>query len=120
MRVCSGMIRLFPLGLICAFGIVCRASEERPAFARAPYIQFSTTNSIYVVWRTEGPITPVVKFGESLNLLAKEVSYVSETSGTGIVVRAALGADNHSIPPRWRQYRTEENLKLRKLHSAPI
>jgi acid phosphatase type 7 len=89
-------------------------------FARAPYLQFSTTNSIYVVWRTEGPITPVVRYGKSMDRLDGALSYVSADSGTGIVLRVSLGTNTQSIPSKWQQYRTEENLKLRKLHSAPI
>ena len=120
MRVCLNWIRLFLPGSIVVLAVAGRAAEERPVFARAPYLQFSTTNSIYVTWRTEGPITPIVKFGKGLSRLTSELSYVSETSGTGILVRVALGANSESIPEQWRKYRTEENLKLRKLHSAPI
>jgi hypothetical protein len=96
------------------------AAEESPSFSRAPYLQFSTTNSIYVVWRTEGSIKPVVKFGKTLNRLTSELSYVSEFSGTGIVVRTALGDKKESVPSKWQKFRTEQNLKLRKLQSAPI
>ncbi len=117
------MIRLFALTLgLWASGLsgVCANSDARPAFARAPYLQFSTTNSIYVVWRNEGPINPVVRFGKSLNRLGGEVSEISDATGTGIVVRASLGTNSESIPSKWRSLRTDENLKLRKLHSAPI
>lgn len=79
-----------------------------------------TTNSMYVVWRTEGPIQPVVKFGRSINRLNRELSYVSAKTGTGIVVRVSLGDKKETMPAKWQKYRTEENLKLRKLHSAPI
>jgi len=118
MRVCVKMFRLLLLSC-CVAGLSVRAAEW-PAFSRAPYLQFSTTNSIYVVWRTWGPVKPVVKWGRNINRLDKELSYVSPDSGTGIVVRASLGDKKESIPSRWQQYRTEENLKLRKLHSAPI
>ena len=94
--------------------------DQRPAFARAPYLQFSTTNSIYVVWRSEGPVTPVVKWGTRLDQLTSELSDVSDTSGTGILVRTSLGTNTQSIPEKWQRYRTDENLKLRKMHSAPI
>src|SRR5688572_16218780 len=93
--------------------------EERP-FSRAPYLQFATPNSIYVVWRTEGPVVPVVRYGEARSRLNNELSYVSEQSGTGIVVRTSLGTNSQKIPARWKEFRTEENLKLRKLHSAPV
>lgn len=121
MHVCVTMNRLLLCCLCTIAAFSARAAEpDRPAFARAPYLQFSTTNSIYVVWRNEGPIKPVVKFGKNIHRLNNEVSYVSPDTGTGIVVRVALGDKKESIPSRWQRYRTEENLKLRKLHSAPV
>src|SRR5260221_4605276 len=120
MRVCSSAVWSSLVVAWVVFGGVGKASQDHPAFSRAPYLQCSTTNSIYVAWRTEGTITPVVKFGQRLDELTNEVSYVSETSGTGLVVGVALGKSTSWIPARWRPYRTEENLKLRKLHSAPV
>jgi hypothetical protein len=99
---------------------LCATADDRPSFSRPPYLQLSTTNSIYVVWRTEGPVKPVVKFGKSLNRLTSELSFVSEFSGTGIVVRTSLGDKKESVPSKWQKFRTEQNLKLRKLQSAPI
>src|SRR5687767_10002106 len=123
MHVCSRITRwlLFALMAFATGSVgVCASADERPSFSRAPYLQFSTTNSIYVVWRTAGPIKPVVKFGKSMNRLNSELSYVSDKTTTGIVVRAALGDKKEAVPSKWQQFRTEENLKLRKLHSAPI
>ena len=88
-------------------------ASEKPAFARAPYLQFATATSIHVVWRTPGPITPVVRFGEKLELTA-------EVPRTDIVVRASLGTNGQPMLAKWKSLRTEENLKLPKLHSAPI
>ena len=96
------------------------ADTAKPAFLRAPYLQFSTTNSIYVVWRTQIPIQPVVKFGRSPGRLNNELTYVSDRTTTGIAVRARLGEKNDTVPERFQKFRTEENLKLRKLHSAPM
>jgi acid phosphatase type 7 len=88
------------------------ASSAAPHFSRAPYLQFATTNSIHVVWRTEGPILPVVRFGEKPDALTEKA--------TEVVVRASLGAEGKTIPARWLPLRTEQNLKLPKLHSAPV
>jgi hypothetical protein len=97
------------------------ADDSAPTtFARAPYLQFSTTNSIYVVWRWHGPMKPVVRFGKSMDALNRELSYISDASGTGIVIRTMLGTNTQSVPSKWQRYRTEENLKYRKLHSAPL
>ena len=121
MHVCSPMNRLLLLAVAGALALGARAAdEERPAFLREPYLQFSTTNSIYVVWRTAGPMTPVVKFGRALNKLTGELSTLSEKSGAGILVRAQLGDKKDALPSPLQQFRTEENLKLRKLHSAPL
>lgn len=117
------MIRLLYLTLGIFSAVLSGLAAEgtaRPAFARAPYIQFSTTNRIYVVWRSEGPMKPVVKFGPSLRRLSTEVSEADEESRGNIVVRASLGTNTSLIPARWQRFRTPENLKLPKLHSAPV
>lgn len=83
-------------------------------FARAPYLQFASPNLMHVLWRTWGPITPVVRFGTNLNSLTDTVPVQS------IVTRASLGKDSQSISGRWASLRTTDNLKLPKLHSAPV
>src|SRR5688572_27203287 len=88
------------------------AAYPEPPLVRGPYLQFATTNSIHVVWRTEGPILPVVRFGQKTNALTERVGE--------IVVRASLGSDNSTIPAKWVPLRTKENLRLPKLHSAAI
>ena len=88
------------------------SSTNAPAFARTPYLQFATTNSIHVVWRSEGPILPVVRFGEQPGALTGKAAE--------IVTRASLGENDSEIPARWRPLRTKENLALPKLHSAPV
>ena len=110
------MTRLNLLILVATVGTVrgvCSDPDDA-AFARMPYLQFATTNAIHVVWRTEGPVEPVVKYGSSADKLTQEVE------GDDIVVRASLGKSDTSVPERWKHLRTEENLKLRKLHSAPV
>jgi hypothetical protein len=84
------------------------------ALVRGPYLQFATPNSVHIVWRTEGPITPAVRFGPGTNRLTQEVAREA------IVVRTALGSETNSVPARWESLRTEENLALPKLHSAAI
>ncbi len=123
MHVCSRMIRFVLFWLVAGAGVHSGWSADPaalPTFARAPYLQSSSTNSIYVVWRWPGPMTPVVRFGQSLTALNRELSYLSPDSGTGILVRTSLGTNTQSIQSRWQRFRTEENLKLRKLHTAPL
>ena len=118
-------MHLFPrfgrllLCILCGGATILRsdafaASRTNLTFARAPYLQFATPNSIHVVWRTEGPVSPVVRFGLSIDQLTEKVG--SEET----VTRASLGVSGKPIPAKWERLRTETNLKLPKLHSAPI
>jgi hypothetical protein len=110
--------RLFRFG---AFGLslflLLRVNADSPSgsvIAREPYLQFATPNSICVVWRTEGPSQPVVRFGRQVDSLTEQVSSLK------ITTRASLGAEGQAIPARWEAARTWANLRLPKLHSAPI
>jgi hypothetical protein len=69
--------------LIVAFAGADAANPPKP-FSRAPYLQFASPTMMHVVWRTEGPITPVVRYGKDLRKLDKEIS------GGAIVARASL------------------------------
>jgi hypothetical protein len=100
--------------LVCVGLCPAHAVNPRPPFARMPYLQFATPTSIHVVWRTEGPIQPVVRWGltpESLDASSAE---------TNAVARASLGADGQAGTSTWASLRTPENLSLPKLHSAPL
>jgi hypothetical protein len=103
------LVRVFALA---ASLQVVLAQRAESILARGPYLQFATTNSIHVVWRTEGPSLPVVRFGKQLNALNQRSEEV--------VTRVSLGAEGSQISPRWAPLRTKENLALPKLHSAPI
>ena len=59
------------------------AVPEKPAFARGPYLQSATPTTMHIVWRTEGPVNPVVRFGGALDELETEVA------GTNIVIRSS-------------------------------
>jgi hypothetical protein len=112
---------LFVALLACSTVLSSLGSDDgRSRFARAPYLQFATTNSIYVVWRTEGSITPVVRFGRKIDQLTSEVAVANDLAGSDIVVRASLGTNGQASSAKWERLRTPENLKLHKLHSAPI
>lgn len=53
---------------------------------RGPYLQQATPNSVIVVWRTEGPSQPVLRYGDAPGAL------VNEVSGDAILVRASADA----------------------------
>jgi len=75
---------------------------------RGPYVQLATPDSIYVVWRTDGAITPVVRYGKTHGMLDQQVN------GDSILTRIAPDrgssvADKmiprlHSAPPGTCQY----------------
>jgi len=90
------------------------AVPQPTAFARAPYLQFATPTTMHIVWRTEGPVNPVVRFGGALDKLKMEVAE------TNILVRASLGTNGQTVLAKWKGLRTDDNLKLPKLHSAPV
>ncbi len=99
---------------VCLFATVACATNPPKPFARAPYVQFSGPTFIHVAWRTEGPINPVVRYGTDLGNLDHTAA------PDAIVIRAALGTNGQPILPRWQVLRTPENLKLPRLHSAPV
>ncbi len=80
-------------------------------FARAPYVQLATPHSIAVVWRTDGPITPVVRFGRTVEQLDQKVTSAS------IVTRVSLTTNKAEL--KVLQEKQPELFRLPKLHSAP-
>ncbi|HEU0010148.1 MAG TPA: metallophosphoesterase [Verrucomicrobiae bacterium] len=81
-------------------------------FARAPYVQLATPTSIVIVWRTEGPIDPVVQFGR---LPGKPEYAIGSTS---IVTRVALTTNRTELAKL--QAANAPELRLPRLHSAPV
>ena len=100
--------------LALAFSQELHAANPPIPFSRAPYLQFASPTLMHVVWRTEGPIDPVVRYGREPGNLDREVH------GGAIVARASLGAKDQRIPAQWEALRTPANLALPKLHSAPV
>jgi hypothetical protein len=111
-RIPSGCITALTITLLSL--VRAHAANPPKPFSRAPYLQFGGPTLMHVVWRTEGPIEPVLRYGSDVKNLDKE------THGGGIVARASLGARGQQISPRWESLRTPANLALPKLHSAPI
>ncbi|MCC6234402.1 MAG: metallophosphoesterase family protein [Verrucomicrobiales bacterium] len=95
-------------------GSAVTAVNPPSPFARAPYLQSAGPQHMHVVWRTEGPIQPVVRYGTELTDLRLRVK-TSE-----MVTRAALGTNDQVLPARWSGLRTRANLALPALHSAPL
>lgn len=81
-------------------------------FARAPYLQLATPNSIVVVWRSETEIEPVVRYGRSVTALDQQVPV------NMIVTRVALTTNKADL--KVLEEKRPEILRLPKLHSAPV
>jgi len=91
-----------------------QAANPPKPFSRTPYLQFASPTLMHVVWRTEGPIEPVLRFGREPGSLEQEIR------GRGIVTRASLDPKGKPIAAKWAALRTPANLALPKLHSAPL
>lgn len=72
-------------------------------FLRAPYVQFATPHSIYIVWRTETPIIPLVRVGTAFDKLDQVSSADAVTIATGNTNKS------QKLPPG-----------IRRMHSAPF
>jgi hypothetical protein len=48
-------------------------ARDRPPLARGPYLQLATPDSVTVVWRTDGAIKPVVRYGVTVEHLDRQV-----------------------------------------------
>lgn len=61
--------------LLACYTVLCFAIAEANAeLKRAPYLQLATPSSVYVVWRTEGPSAPILRYGPSPANLDLEVA----------------------------------------------
>jgi acid phosphatase type 7 len=97
-----------------ALSLQSLAVNPSAPFSRAPYLQFASPSLMHVVWRTEGSVDALVKYGKDPAKLDQEIR------GAGIVARASLGAKTGKVPAKWEPLRTAANLALPKLHSAPV
>ncbi len=82
-----------------------RARSE-DAFSRAPYVQMSRPTGIEIVWRTEGEIDPIVRFGRAFDRLDRQVDRsirVKEVARDRSELRDPT-AYLHSAPRGTRQY----------------
>ena len=66
---------------------------------RAPYLQLATDNAIHIVWRTDTPISPQIKFGQ-------KVDQLDLTSSSDHIITRQTATDG-------------AELKSAPLHSAP-
>lgn len=87
-------------------------SRHTNYFARAPYVQLATHQSIVVAWRTDGPIQPVVHYGRSLSALT------SKAEAADVVTRVSLSTNKAEV--KAMADRVPGVLQLAKLHSAPV
>jgi hypothetical protein len=84
---------------------------EDSLISREPYVQMATPSSVTIVWRTEQRISPVVRYGRSLEKLSQQVA------DSNIVTRISLGTNKHTI--HFLTNHWPELIKTPRLHSAP-
>jgi len=106
---CIGLSQVFS-----ASCLMIHAANPTLPFSRSPYIQFGSPSLMHVVWRTEGPIDAVVRYGTDPGNLSDRAK-----SGS-ITTRASLGTNGQPMLAKWKELRTTANLALPKLHSAPV
>ena len=105
------------LGLLIAYSLLAGASrgaddgiEDALGFSRAPYLQLATPSGMHIVWRTVGPMAPVVRLGEKIDDLSVQVSADQISVRTVAASEAALKDSPqllHSGPERTRQFEAE-------------
>lgn len=112
--VTSGVrfLLLFWIGIVSS--LPAFAVNPPEPFLRAPYLQMGGPNLMHVVWRTMGPIEPVVRYGTDPKNLSERIR------GNAMTTRVSLGTNGQPILERWKALRTSANLGLPKLHSAPV
>lgn len=98
------ILRSASLLLLCAVqtGLAYERSSHTNGILRGPYLQFATPSSIYVVWRADKKITPVVRFGNDLGHLDREAS------GDAVTTRYGTTNKHVSLPAG-----------IVRLHTAP-
>ena len=81
-------------------------------FARPPYVQLATPHSMTVVWRTDGPMMPLVRYGREV----ANLDQVSSTNNT--ITRVGLTTNKTELLKLGQSQ--PELLRLPRLHSAPV
>src|SRR6267378_2494362 len=88
-------LTLFSVFVLSCLAQISQAYEHAThtnGILRGPYLQFATPNSIYVVWRTHGQITPVVRWGTDADRLDHEIA------GPAIITRYGTTNKHVSLP----------------------
>jgi hypothetical protein len=99
-------LRLFSCFVVfLAASFAFAADDEATSLTRGPYVQSSTPSSIVVVWRTDGPTKPAVRFGASPDRLDRS------TTADDVAVRGTKDEPDgtaftglHSAPDGTLQY----------------
>lgn len=105
-------ILAFGLLLFFSINVNCAETEKLSLITRGPYLQLATTNSIWIVWRTDCQrIQPLVYYGKSPNKL----DYV--VGEKNIVIKFAPGKTNLQ-PKSVLALHTKQSLKLPRLHES--
>ncbi len=88
------------------------AGRHTNHFTRTPYVQLATHQSIVVVWRTDAPIQPIVRYGRSLAALE------TRSAESAVVTRVALSTNKAEA--KALAERVPGLMQMPRLHSAPV
>lgn len=88
-------------------------SSHAGTLNRGPYLQQATSDSVVVVWRTEGASTPVLRFGTASEDLSSEVK------GAAVTLRVSADVDAPSDVPRLYLQSPEDAAKRKPQDKDP-
>src|SRR5687768_9694734 len=86
----------------CLTSCVAPSTPGRGVLNRGPYLQQATSTSVVVVWRTQGPIDPVVRFGPKPGELTQSLR------GEAITLRVSSDVNAAASVPRLYKEPPEE------------
>lgn len=99
------MYRYSLILLVAALASALSAAADPGQLYRGPYLQQATSESVVVVWRTQGATTPVLRYGPTPDNLATEVR------GDAITLRVSADVSDAEDAPRLYQESSEEAAK---------
>jgi Calcineurin-like phosphoesterase/3-keto-disaccharide hydrolase/Purple acid Phosphatase, N-terminal domain len=107
--------RLLSTGLLACALLAGWTSSAAGDLTRAPYLQLATPDSVTIVWRTNTPVKPVVRYGSAIDSLNQS------TDASQAVLRVSQDVEGYAEVPRLYHESTQQSLarKARGKKSDP-
>lgn len=103
---------------LCVFTTYAQQTLEADSFLIKPYLQWSTKNSMTVMWETTSKATSVVEYGEALPR-AKEANLTQKISLTDETLMHEMVLDNLKVETKY-VYRVRSKFKSGKEIVSPV